>query len=80
MFQNEFEKSRNANLKALSVFDNKPDMKAIDLIDLLLGQDPSLPVVIQVGAQIYPIETVGVDNNKKVRIITSEANGLTNIL
>lgn len=71
MLPDEFEQRKEANLKALSVFGKKPDMKAIDLIDLLLSQDPSLPVVIQAGSQRYSIETVGVGVDGKVRIIAS---------
>jgi len=80
MIQGEFEQRRQSQKKALSVFDKVPDLKVIDLIDLLLDQDPSSPVVIQIEGRIFSIETVGVDNDKKIRIITSEANGLTNIL
>ena len=76
----EFELSKQANLRALFALYETPDLKVIDLVELLQEQNPSSPVVLQVGAQRYSIETVGVDNDKKVRIITSEANGLNNIL
>jgi hypothetical protein len=76
----EFELSKQANLRALFALYETPDLKVIDLVELLQEQNPSSPVVIQVGAQRYSIENVGVDNDKKVQIITSEANGRTNIL
>ena len=75
MFQSEFEKHRAAQKKALFIFDKKPDMKVIDLTELLLGQDPSLTVVIQVGGRKYSIDDVSAGIGGSILIIASSNEG-----
>lgn len=68
MLPSDFEKRKRSQIKALLAMDKKQDMKVVELIELLLEQNPSSPVALQMGTQRYFIESVGVDNENKVRI------------
>jgi len=68
MLPSDFEKSRRSQIKALLAMDKKQDMKVVELIELLLEQNPSSPVALQMGTQRYSIESVGVDSESAVRV------------
>jgi hypothetical protein len=71
MLQSEFEQRRAANMRALLPASKKPNIKVIDLVEKILYQNPSLPVVIQIGTQQFPIESVDVDDKNRVCINSS---------
>ena len=64
MDKNEFETSRAAQKKALKAVDEKPVVKVIDLVELLLLENPGLPVVVQVGTRQFPIAYVRADDDE----------------
>jgi len=64
MDQKEFEISRAAQKKALKAINEKPVVKVIDLVELLLLENPSLPVVMQVGSWQFPIAYVRADDDE----------------
>ena len=64
MDQKEFETSRAAQKKALKAIDEKPIVKVIDLVELLLLENPGLPVVVQVGSWQFPIAYVRADDDE----------------
>ena len=66
MQQNEFEARRAAQKRALKAVDEKPIVKAIDLVEILLGENPSLPVVLQVGSWQFPIAYIRADDDETV--------------
>ena len=66
MEQKEFEKRRSAQKKALKSVDEKPIVKTIDLVEILIGENPSLPVVLQVGSWQFPIAYVRADDDENV--------------
>jgi len=68
MEQSEFEASRSAQKKALKSVDEKRIVKAIDLIELLLMEEPGLPIVVQVGTRQFPIAFVCADDDDNIQI------------
>ncbi|MBA7528323.1 hypothetical protein ES705_20506 [subsurface metagenome] len=66
MDQREFEASRTAQKRALKSVDERPIAKAIDLVELLLLENPSLPVIVQVGSWQFPIAYVRADDDENV--------------
>ncbi|MBA7480310.1 hypothetical protein ES707_15761 [subsurface metagenome] len=68
MEKKEFEKRRSAQLNALKLVDQKPGVRVIELIELLLSENPGLPVVVQVGSKQYSIACVFVDDKGVLRI------------
>jgi len=66
MQQNEFEMRRMALKRALKAVDEKPIVKAIDLVEILLGENPGLPVFVQVGTRQFPIAYVRADDDEAV--------------
>jgi len=66
--QKEFEDRRAAQIKALETMIEKPAMKVIELVEILLEQDPSLPVVVQDGDFELPIVCVQADAEHGVRL------------
>lgn len=66
MDRNEFETSRAAQKKALKAINEKPIVKVIDLVELLLLENPGLPVVVQVGSWQFPIAYVRADDDENV--------------
>ncbi|MBA7495859.1 hypothetical protein ES702_06455 [subsurface metagenome] len=68
MDQNEFERHKAAQIRALNAMDEKPMIKVIDLVELLLKENPSLPVVIQVGTRKMPITSVLADDENNVQL------------
>jgi len=76
MLQSEFEQRRIANLRVLLPASQRPGMKVIDLVERLLDQAPGLPVIIHMGTQRYPIQSVDVDDENRVRINSSFSGGI----
>lgn len=74
MDQKEFDKRKAAQINALeclAVLYEKPAVKVvkvIDLVEMLLRQNPSLPVVMQVGTQQFAIVSVVADSQNVVRL------------
>ena len=68
MDQKEFETRRSAQKRALKSVDEKPIVKVIDLVEILLGENPSLPVVLQVGSWQFPIAYVRADDENNIQI------------
>ncbi len=66
MDQKEFETRRSAQKRALESVDEKPIVKVIDLVEILLGENPSLPVVLQVGNWQFPIAYVRADDDENI--------------
>jgi len=66
MDQKEFEMRRIALKRALKAVDEKPIVKVIDLVELLLMENPGLPVVVQVGTRQFPIAFVLADDDETV--------------
>lgn len=66
MDQKEFETRRSAQKKALKSVDEKPIVKVIDLVEILLLENPGLPVVLQVGSWQFPIAYVRADDDENV--------------
>lgn len=68
MEQTEFDRRRTAQKKALKAVDEKPIVKVIDLVDLLLLENPGLPVVVQVGSRQFSIACVFADDENVLHI------------
>lgn len=68
MDQNEFETRRSAQKRALKAVNEKPIVKVIDLVELLLLENPGLPVVVQVGSWQFPIAYVRADDENNIQI------------
>ena len=68
MDQNDFETRRSAQKRALKSVDEKPIVKVIDLVELLLLENPGLPVVVQVGTRQFPIAYVRADDENNIQI------------
>lgn len=66
MDQKEFETRRSAQKQALKAVDEKPIVKVIDLVEKLLRENPSLPVIIQVGSWQFPIAYVRADDDESI--------------
>lgn len=66
MDQHEFETRRSAQKRALESVDEKPIVKVIDLVEILLLENPGLPVVLQVGSWQFPIAYVRADDDENV--------------
>jgi len=64
MDQNDFETRRSAQKRALKAIDEKPIAKVIDLVEILLEENPGLPVFVQVGSQQFPIAYVRADDDE----------------
>jgi len=70
MNQNDFEISRAAQKKAIKAINEKPIVKTIDLVELLLLENPGLPVVVQVGTRQFPVAYVRADGEENnIRIV-----------
>lgn len=73
MNQDEFEQRRMSGLKALSTFkekrtikaSKKPMIKNIDLVEILLNENPSLSMILQVGIQRYAIGHICIDDENE---------------
>jgi len=57
------EKPRAAPIRALKSMDKKPMIKVIDLVEMLLRENPSLPAIIQAGTHRLPVRYVRADIN-----------------
>ncbi|GAJ08263.1 unnamed protein product [marine sediment metagenome] len=68
MDQEEFETRRSAQKKALKAIDEKPIIKVIDLVELLLLENPGRPVVVQVGTRQFPIAYVRADDEDNIQL------------
>ncbi len=68
MLQKEFENRRAANIKALELMLEKPAVKVIELIEILLEQNPALPVIVQDGDRQRPVLCVWADLENGVRL------------
>ena len=66
MQQNEFETRRSAQKKALKAVGERPIVKTIDLVEMLLEENPSLPVVLQIGSWQFPIVYVSADGDESI--------------
>ncbi len=66
MDQKEFETRRSSQKRALKAAGEKPIVKVIDLVEILLGENPGLPVVLQVGSWQFPIAYVRADDDEAV--------------
>jgi len=64
MDQREWEARLAAQKRALKALDEKPMVKAIDLVEMLLRENPSLPVVVQIGTHQFPIACVQLDDDE----------------
>jgi len=64
MDQSDFEKRRAAQKRTLKAMDKKPMVKVIDLVEMLLQEEPSLPVVVQIGTHQFPILYVRADDDE----------------
>lgn len=71
MLQKEFENRRAAQIKALETMNEKPALKVIELVEILLEQNPGLPVVLQDGSWQFPIVSVRADAENGVRLYVS---------
>jgi len=69
--QKEFEDRRAAQIKALETMIEKPGIKVIELVEILLEQNPGLPVVLQDGCWQFPIVSVRADPENGVRLYLS---------
>lgn len=68
MDRREFERRRSAQIRALKAVDEKPTMKVIDLVEMLLTENPSLPVIVQQGTRQLRIVSVRADSQNNVQI------------
>ena len=66
--EKEFKDRKAANIRALRAMAAKPAVKAIDLLEILLEQDPGLPVVLQDGNFDLPIVSVQADAEHGIRL------------
>ena len=64
--QTEFDKRRIAQKRALKAVGEKPVVKVIDLVELLLLENPGRPVVVQVGSWQFPVAYVSADNDENI--------------
>jgi len=64
--QTEFDRRRIAQKKALKAINEKPIVKVIDLVELLLLENPGLPVVVQVGSWQFPIAYIRANDDENV--------------
>ena len=70
MDRNEVETRRSAQKRSLKAVDEKPIVKVIDLVELLLLENPSLPLVVQVGSWQFPVACVCADDEENnIRIV-----------
>ena len=70
MDQKEFETRRIAQKRALKSVGKQPIVKVIDLVELLLLENPGLPVVVQVGSWQFPVACVCADDEENsIRIV-----------
>ncbi len=68
MQQKEFERRRSAQIKALKAVDEKPIMKVIDLVEMMLTENPSSPVVVREGNRQLRIVSVRADSQNNVQL------------
>ena len=68
MDQKDFERRKAAQIKALKAMNEKPMIKVIDLVEMLLEENPSLPMVIQIGTYQFPITSVCADDENNVQL------------
>jgi hypothetical protein len=66
MQEKEFDRRRAAQVKALLALSDKPVVKVIDLIEILLQQEPSLPVIVQLGSCDLPLGYVRLDDKGRL--------------
>lgn len=61
MDQDQFDRCRAAQIKALKAMDEKSAVKVIDLVEMLLRENPTLPVFMRVGTEQVPVSYVQAD-------------------
>lgn len=71
MLQKEFEKSKAAQIKALKTWIENPAIKVIGMVEILLEQNPGLPLTVQDGNRQLRIVSVTVDFIKGVQLHVS---------
>ncbi len=69
--QKEFDDRKAANIRAVELMIEKPGIKVIELVEILLEQEPGLPVVLQDGSWQFPIVSVRADPENGVRLYVS---------
>ena len=69
--QKEFDGRKAANIRAVKLMIEKPALKVIELVEILLEQEPGLPVVLQDGSWQFPIIAAVADAENGVRLYVS---------
>lgn len=68
MLQKEFDDRKAANIRALELLFEKPAVKVIELVEILLEQNPGLPVIVEDGERQRPVVCVWADLENGVRL------------
>lgn len=68
MRKKEFDKRRTANIRALELMAEKPALKVIELVEILLEQDRNLAVVVNVEGRELSIISVLTGGENNVRL------------
>ena len=73
--QKELERRKAANLRALETMNEKPAIKVIDLLRILVEISPNLPVVVNVEGRELSIISVLVGGENNVRLQAQDDHG-----
>ncbi len=69
--QKEFDDRKAANIKAVKLMNENPAFKVIEMVEILLDQNPGLPLTVQDGNRQLRIVSVTVDFIKGVQLHVS---------